>query len=78
MADFKLAGAPSPTDYNLDQTKAIGRKPTLNQAGKAFEGLFLQTIMKSMREAKLGDGDTDTLPDGSVADDTDATGGGGV
>ena len=27
-------------------------------------------------EAKLGDGDTDALPDGSVADDTDATGGG--
>jgi flagellar protein FlgJ len=56
MADFKLTGAPAPTEYNLDQTKAIGRKPTLDQAGKAFEGLFLQTIMKSMREAKLGDG----------------------
>lgn len=56
MSDLKLASLPNNNDFSLDQTKAVGRKPTLDQAGKAFEALFLQTIMKSMREAKLGDG----------------------
>lgn len=56
MSDLKISGLPSANDFNLDQTKAVGRKPTLDQAGRAFEALFLQTIMKSMREAKLGDG----------------------
>lgn len=56
MTDLKLAGAPLSDAYSLDQTKAVGRKPTLDQAGQAFEALFLQTIMKSMREATLGEG----------------------
>jgi Rod binding domain-containing protein len=56
MTDFKVNGGPASVDFSIDQTKAIGRKPTLNQAGKAFESLFLQSIMKAMREAKLDDG----------------------
>lgn len=41
---------------SLEQTRAAGGKPTLEQAGKAFEALFVQQMMKSMRDAKLGDG----------------------
>ena len=40
---------------SLEQTRATGGKPTLEQAGKAFEALFVQQMMKSMRDAKLGD-----------------------
>ena len=56
MSNFKLTAASGNNDFSIDQTKAIGRKPTLEQAGKAFETLFLQTIMKSMREAALSEG----------------------
>ena len=41
---------------SIDEARQYGSKVTLKQAGKAFEGLFLQTIMKSMREAQLSDG----------------------
>ncbi len=41
---------------SLAETKQFGKKPTMDQAGKAFEALFLQTMMKQMHEAKLGDG----------------------
>jgi len=56
MSDLRFMAAPGNNDYSIDQTKAFGRKPTLDQAGKAFETLFLQTIMKSMREAALSEG----------------------
>jgi len=37
----------------IDEARQFGSKVSLKQAGKAFEGLFLQTIMKTMREAQL-------------------------
>ena len=41
---------------SVDEARQFGSKVTLKQAGKAFEGMFLQTIMKSMREAQLSEG----------------------
>jgi flagellar protein FlgJ len=44
------------TNMSLDDTRAAGKKPNLDQASKAFETLFMQMIMKSMREAQLSEG----------------------
>ena len=44
------------TNMSLDDARAAGKKPNLEQASKAFETLFMQMIMKSMREAQLGEG----------------------
>jgi len=44
------------SSLTLDQTKQFGKKATMNQAGEGFEALFMQTIMKSMRDAKIDDG----------------------
>lgn len=44
------------TKMSLDDARATGKKPNLDQASKAFETLFMQMIMKSMREAQLGEG----------------------
>jgi flagellar protein FlgJ len=44
------------TSMSLDDARATGKKPNLDQASKAFETLFLQMIMKSMREAQLSEG----------------------
>ena len=44
------------TKMSLEDARASGKKPTLEQASKAFEGFFLQMIMKSMREAQLSEG----------------------
>ena len=44
------------TNMSLDDARAAGKKPNLDQASKAFETLFMQMIMKSMREAQLGEG----------------------
>jgi flagellar protein FlgJ len=44
------------TNMSLDDARAAGKKPNLDQASKAFETLFLQMIMKSMREAQLSEG----------------------
>ena len=44
------------TKMSLDDARASGKKPTLEQASKAFEAFFLQMIMKSMREAQLSEG----------------------
>ncbi len=41
---------------SLEEAKTVGKKATIDQAGKAFEALFMQTMMKQMHEAKLGDG----------------------
>lgn len=45
---------------SLDDARGAGKKPTLDQASKAFETLFLQMIMKSMREAQLSEGILDS------------------
>lgn len=41
---------------SLDQTRQFGQKPTMDQVGKAFETLFMQTMMKSMRDAQIEGG----------------------
>jgi len=41
---------------SLDQNRQFGRKATMDQVGKAFEALFMQTIMKSMRDAQIEGG----------------------
>ena len=41
---------------SLDQTRQYGQKPTMDQVGKAFETLFMQTMMKSMRDAQIEGG----------------------
>ncbi len=58
MADplFPAARAGATDNLSLDQSRQYGRKPTMKQAGQAFEALFMQTIMKSMREAQLDEG----------------------
>ena len=44
------------SSLSLDQSKQFGKKPTMKQAGEAFESLFMQTMMKSMRDAKIEGG----------------------
>ena len=44
------------SSLSLDQSRQYGQKPSMNQVGKAFETLFMQTMMKSMRDAQLEDG----------------------
>ena len=56
MNNNKIAPASHHIEYNIELSRAVGQKPTLTQAGAAFEALFLQTIMKAMREAKLDEG----------------------
>jgi hypothetical protein len=41
---------------SLDETRGVGGKATMDQVGKAFETLFMQTIMKSMRDAQIEGG----------------------
>lgn len=44
------------SSLTLDQNRQFGRKATMDQVGKAFETLFMQTIMKSMRDAQIEGG----------------------
>jgi flagellar protein FlgJ len=44
------------SSLSLDQSRHFGRKATMDQVGKAFETLFMQTIMKSMRDAQIEGG----------------------
>ena len=44
------------SSLTLDQSKQFGKKATMSQAVEGFEALFMQTIMKSMRDAKIDDG----------------------
>lgn len=44
------------SSLSLDQNRQFGRKATMDQVGKAFETLFMQTIMKSMRDAQIEGG----------------------
>jgi flagellar protein FlgJ len=44
------------SSLSLDQSRQFGRKATMDQVGKAFETLFMQTIMKSMRDAQIEGG----------------------
>ena len=44
------------SSLTLDQNRQFGRKATMDQVGKAFETLFMQTILKSMRDAQIEGG----------------------
>lgn len=44
------------SSLSLDQSRQFGHKTTMDQVGKAFETLFMQTIMKSMRDAQIEGG----------------------
>jgi len=44
------------SSLSLDQSRQLGNKPTMDQVGKAFEALFMQSMMKSMRDAQIDDG----------------------
>jgi flagellar protein FlgJ len=44
------------SSLSIDQSRQYGKKPTLQQVGKSFEGLFMNTIMKSMRDAQIEGG----------------------
>jgi Rod binding domain-containing protein len=46
----------SASDLSLDSARAARKTPNLKQAGKAFEGLMMQEMMKAMHESKLADG----------------------
>lgn len=49
--------APAPlSSLSLDQSRQFGHKTTMDQVGKAFETLFMQTILKSMRDAQIEGG----------------------
>lgn len=41
------------SSLSLDQSRQYGQKPTMDQVGKAFETLFMQTMLKSMRDAQI-------------------------
>ena len=43
-------------DLTLDTARMAGKIPNLKQAGKAFEGLMMQEMLKAMHESKLSDG----------------------
>jgi Rod binding domain-containing protein len=44
------------SSLSLDQSRAFGRKADMDQVGKAFETMFMNTIMKSMRDAQIEGG----------------------
>ena len=44
------------SSLSLDQSRQFGKKPSLHQVGKSFESLFMNTIMKSMRDAQIEGG----------------------
>jgi len=44
------------SSLSLDQSRQAGKKPTMDQVGKAFESLFMQSMMKSMRDAQIEGG----------------------
>jgi len=44
------------SSLSLDQSRQFGQKPSMDQVGKAFEALFMQSMMKSMRDAQIEGG----------------------
>ena len=56
MAELRPVSRTPLSTLSLDQTRQYGQKPTMDQVGKAFETLFMQTMMKSMRDAQIEGG----------------------
>ena len=59
MTDFPSSVGPTPvaptTGISTD-TSRLGSAANLKKAGEQFEAVFIGLMMKSMRQAKLGDG----------------------
>ena len=47
---------PAPTTGISTDTSRLGSSANLKKAGEKFESVFIGMMMKSMRQAKLGDG----------------------
>ena len=56
MTEISLRAAPSPPSATSTDTTRLGSRANLEKAGKEFEAVFVGMMMKSMRQAKLGDG----------------------
>ena len=50
------AGAATPTTGVSTDTSRLSNRANLKQAGEKFESVFIGMMLKSMRQAKLGDG----------------------
>lgn len=55
MSTIPAISAPSTGGISTD-TSRLGGKDNLDAAGKRFEAIFVNMMLKSMRQAKLGDG----------------------
>ena len=45
-----------PRGVTLEQAKAAGVRPSLDDTAKNFESLFVQTVLQTMRDTKLDNG----------------------
>jgi flagellar protein FlgJ len=45
-----------PNGVTLEQAKAAGVRPSLDDTAKNFESLFIQTVLQTMRDTKLDNG----------------------
>ncbi len=48
--------AAKPDSLPLDVSRSMGAKASLKQAGKGFEAMMLQEMMKAMHNSSLGEG----------------------
>lgn len=55
MSTIPAISAPTTGGISTD-TSRLGGKDNLEAAGKRFEAIFVNMMLKSMRQAKLGDG----------------------
>jgi peptidoglycan hydrolase FlgJ len=55
-ASIGPAAAPTPTTGISTDTSRLSSHANLKQAGEKFESVFVNMMLKSMRQAKLGDG----------------------
>lgn len=59
MTDLPALSTPAtatPTTGISTDTRRLGSRANLEQAGEKFEAVFINMMLKSMRQAKLGDG----------------------
>lgn len=59
MTDIPALSTPAtatPTTGISTDTSRLGSRANLEQAGEKFESVFITMMLKSMRQAKLGDG----------------------
>ena len=56
MTDLPTTSPATPTTGISLDTSRLGSSANLKKAGEKFESVFIGLMMKSMRQAKLGDG----------------------